>query len=80
MFDLQIFIVRHGETEWNLQDKMQGHENSPLTENGIAQAISLRKKLPLEKISAIYSSDLGRCKETAKVIAANTGIKIISTK
>lgn len=42
---LKLYLVRHGQTEWNVQKRMQGWEDSALTEKGVNNAIALRKKL-----------------------------------
>jgi 2,3-bisphosphoglycerate-dependent phosphoglycerate mutase len=74
----QFIIVRHGQTQWNIKLIRQGHLDSPLTERGIAQAKALGERLARETFSALYSSDLGRAVETAQVIAAATGHKIVT--
>ncbi len=65
----KVFIVRHGETYWNVEGRIQGHDDSPLTEIGITQAESLAKRLRDYQFAAIYSSDLPRAQETAQHIA-----------
>jgi probable phosphoglycerate mutase len=74
----QVIIVRHGETEWNIANIRQGHLDSPLTEDGIAQAKALARRLMRERFSALYSSDLGRAMQTARIIAEATGHEIVS--
>jgi probable phosphoglycerate mutase len=74
----QVIIVRHGETEWNIANIRQGHLDSPLTEEGIAQAKALARRLMRERFSALYSSDLGRAVQTAQIIADATGHEIIT--
>ncbi|MGE5817876.1 MAG: histidine phosphatase family protein [Deltaproteobacteria bacterium] len=74
----QVIIVRHGETEWNVANIRQGHLDSPLTEDGIAQAKALARRLMSERFSALYSSDLGRAMQTARIIAEATGHEIVS--
>jgi len=64
----KIIMVRHGETKWNTENRIQGQANTPLTELGIKQAQQTGKALQKENISEIYSSDLGRAMQTAKVI------------
>jgi len=73
----QVFLVRHGETEWNVAGKMQGHFDSPLTTVGIAQADALADGLKNQKFSALYSSDLVRAYETARRIATQNTLAII---
>lgn len=61
-------MLRHGETLWNVEQRLQGHENSPLSERGIKQAngfVGFAKALKPQKV---ISSDLGRTVETAKII------------
>src|SRR5918999_6281569 len=74
----QLIIVRHGQTQWNLKLVRQGHLDSPLTERGIAQAKALGERLARETFTALYSSDLGRALQTAQMIAAATGHKIVT--
>ncbi len=73
----RVSIVRHGETEWNLADKMQGVSDSPLTPKGISLAKELGEKLVGMKFSKIYTSDLGRAYDTAKYINEKLGLEII---
>jgi probable phosphoglycerate mutase len=71
-----LYAVRHGETEWNLIGKQQGHLNSPLTATGIKQAHALAAGLSDKGIEIIYSSDLGRAFQTAEVIAAKLTLPV----
>lgn len=64
-----IYLVRHGETDWNIQKKMQGHQNIPLNKNGEKQAREAAKRLKKIKFDAAYSSDLIRAKRTTEIIA-----------
>lgn len=66
-----IYLVRHGETNWNKERRFQGQKDVPLNEYGRIQAKKLSEKLNIGKstIDAIYSSDLKRAYETAKIIA-----------
>lgn len=64
----RIILTRHGETEWNLEGRVQGVMDSPLTEKGIRQAQVLANRLRDEGISAIYSSNLSRAIATAEEI------------
>ena len=67
-----IYLVRHGESEWNREGRIQGQFNSPLTEFGVAQAKAissfLSDHLSYDSIQ-IYSSPLGRAQQTAEIIA-----------
>lgn len=76
---LRIFLIRHGETEWNKQNRLQGHSDMHLSSEGYHQAIALADHAPFQHIDAIYSSDLSRAIETAGVIAErfNLGVKLM---
>lgn len=65
---LKLYIVRHGETEWNKEKKLQGWQNSNLTEDGIASAKLLRKRLENINFDFVYSSPQTRAIETAGYI------------
>ncbi len=71
------FIVRHGQTEMNVNRQVQGSSDSPLTEEGHAQIEKTGKELAKHKIDLIISSDLGRTKQTSEIIAKATGAEII---
>jgi len=73
---LEIYLTRHGETEWNTIRKMQGQGNSPLTELGTKQAKWLGKRLREKEITKIYSSPLGRAKETSEIINTYLDVEI----
>lgn len=64
-----FYLVRHGETEWNVKDLLQGTSDSPLTEKGINDAKNVAKKLKNIKFDLVFSSDLLRAKRTAEIIA-----------
>lgn len=67
-----VWLLRHGETEWNAQGRMQGHNDSPLTEFGLASARAAARRLLNAQPSVIYTSDLGRAHRTAEEIAGAT--------
>lgn len=64
----RVILTRHGETQWNLEGRVQGAMDSPLTDKGIWQAQVLANRLHDEGISVIYSSDLPRAIATADEI------------
>ena len=67
-----ILLVRHGETEWNRERRIQGRFDSPLTERGVAQAHAIGRlvqKLPEATSARIVASPLGRATRTAEIIA-----------
>jgi broad specificity phosphatase PhoE len=65
----QLCLVRHGQTDWNLEGRYQGQSDVSLNENGHTQAKSLTEQLKGQTFAAIYSSDLMRARETADYIA-----------
>lgn len=73
----KLFLVRHGETEWNVEGRIQGHLDIPLNEIGLAQAAAVGKRLAGEKFDAIYSSDLIRAYRTASAAVENPDKDII---
>lgn len=74
-----IYLLRHGETEWNREGRLQGHGDSPLTERGLSQAVAmggaLRREIGDEDLAGftLVSSPLGRTLATARCVAAVTG-------
>jgi len=72
-----LIIVRHGETLWNREKRMQGTTDTPLSDIGQAQARALGRRLASHDFAALYASDLCRARETASVIAGCTGRKLI---
>jgi probable phosphoglycerate mutase len=74
----RFIVVRHGETQWNVEARMQGHGDSPLTAAGIAQAEAIAQRLAGERIDVLVSSDLGRAAETARRIAACCGHRVVT--
>ena len=76
----RIILVRHGETEWNLQGRIQGRLDSPLTEAGRRQAEAIANRLQPSSPQAIASSDLGRCMQTASIIARTIPRDVIPMK
>lgn len=65
----RIIAIRHGETAWNAGQRMQGHLDIPLNEQGLWQAAQLPGALADEAIAAVYSSDLARARRTAEAFA-----------
>ncbi len=77
MTNSTIILIRHGETIWNVEGKMQGHGDSPLTDLGIAQAKAAGERLRRAEFTTLYASDLGRTMETARHIATATGYDVL---
>ncbi len=65
---MKLYIVRHGETDHNINKIIQGHLNTPLNSNGIIQAQKIANRLKDINFDIIYSSDLSRAKTTAEEI------------
>nr|GMD94657.1 phosphoglycerate mutase-like protein 4 isoform X1 [Ipomoea batatas] len=71
----EIIVIRHGETEWNAEGRIQGHLDVELNDIGRQQAHAVADRLSREpKISVVYSSDLKRAFETAETIASSCGV------
>lgn len=66
----ELFVIRHGQTLWNQQRRLQGQMDSPLTSEGLKQAENLAERLAAIKFDAIYASDLGRTMLTARIVSA----------
>ncbi|QGQ99431.1 histidine phosphatase family protein [Paenibacillus psychroresistens] len=72
-----IYLVRHGQTEWNVAHRMQGHQDSPLTELGLTQAQWLADAFVDKPLDLIYSSTSYRAFRTAEIIKNNKNIDIV---
>lgn len=77
--DTRFIVVRHGETAWNAQGRIQGHLDSPLNEEGLAQALLVGERLGHEGFDRFYCSDLGRVLQTAQPIADRSGKRPVIT-
>ena len=71
-----ILLARHAETTWNRERRFQGHADSPLTEEGRAQARALADELAGREIAAVYASDLSRAAETAEIVAERLDLPV----
>lgn len=72
---MHIYLVRHGETDWNTKFLFQGQSDTELNKTGVMQAKCIAKEFKGRKISAIISSDLKRAHKTAEIIAASCGCR-----
>ena len=70
-----IVLVRHGETDWNRDNRFQGHADPPLNDTGRAQARTLAKELRGETFAALYTSPLRRASETASILGSQLGLE-----
>jgi len=73
----RILLARHGETDWNRIGRWQGHADLPLNDAGRGQAVELAERLAGDGIAAIYTSDLMRASQTARVVADRLGLAVI---
>lgn len=70
---ITLYALRHGETDYNEEDRVQGSHDSNLTSAGRAQADALAERFRSEPVTAIFSSPLKRARETAEIIGAALG-------
>ncbi len=73
-----VYLTRHGQTEWNVVRRMQGYQDSPLTELGILQATWLRDAMLDVDLAALYASTSQRAVKTAEIIRAQRPLEIIT--
>jgi 2,3-bisphosphoglycerate-dependent phosphoglycerate mutase len=74
----ELIVVRHGQTIWNVDQRMQGHMDVPLSEAGIRQAHAVAARLAAEHVDKIYSSDLQRARQTAEIIRGNRLLELVT--
>lgn len=79
MASITAYIVRHGETVFNVERITQGHSDSPLTEAGMRQAKLLGERLRDVNFDLVFSSDSGRAQKTAELIIANPDTLVTTT-
>lgn len=72
----KVYLVRHGETEWNALSKVQGNMDTELNDMGIKQAEFVAVRLAKENIDVLYTSNLKRAKATAQKIAEQAKIEV----
>jgi broad specificity phosphatase PhoE len=70
----ELYLVRHGETEWNAARRIQGRTDIPLNDTGRAQARQAAELLARRRWQGVYTSPLGRAHETARIIADRLGL------
>ncbi|MFL0247984.1 histidine phosphatase family protein [Candidatus Clostridium stratigraminis] len=74
---LRLYITRHGETEWNIEGRMQGWKNSNLTKRGRMNATALGRSLKNIEFKKVYCSPLDRTKETTELIFKGRNIEVV---
>ena len=72
----QLVLIRHGQTDWNLEGRYQGQADIPLNATGLAQAEVLAEKLDGQAWAGLYSSNLQRALQTAQVISTRLGLAV----
>ena len=77
---MMLYIIRHGETDWNIGKKIQGRQDIPLNERGHFQAQCLGKAMENRPITAVFSSPQIRAMETAIAVASPAGVPVIPVR
>ena len=73
-----LLLVRHGETDWNADGRLQGHTDRPLNDYGREPGARARRASSAdEELDAIYASDLARARETAEIVGARLGLPVV---
>src|SRR5262245_19420506 len=75
----ELILLRHGETDWNRDRRIQGNTDIGLSSVGLDQARRLADRMASERIAAIYSSDLARARETATPLAEALALRLQTT-
>ena|SRR5512134_1361620 len=78
MGETTLIVIRHGETAWNREKRMQGTTDTQLSDVGREQARALGRRLAGSGFAALYTSDLARARDTARAIAEHTGRDIVT--
>ncbi|HEU5214903.1 MAG TPA: histidine phosphatase family protein [Gaiellaceae bacterium] len=73
----ELLLVRHGETDWNADGRLQGQTDRLLSDYGRRQARELAEQLGDEELEAIYASDLARARETAEIVGERLGLPVV---
>ncbi|MDW7671303.1 MAG: histidine phosphatase family protein [Bacillota bacterium] len=73
----KVFLMRHGQTRWNLEERFQGSGDSPLTEEGKLQAVQAAERLKDLQLAAVYSSPRKRAIQTAMPVAQTLNLEVI---
>lgn len=74
----RLILIRHGQTDWNVEGRWQGQADVPLNSRGLEQAQQLAKELADAGIQAIYASDMQRALQTVQPLSRLTGLPVLS--
>jgi probable phosphoglycerate mutase len=74
-----VILFRHGQTDWNVKGKLQGHTDEPLNEEGEKQALGLKEKLKGIVPVNVFSSDLSRACKTSAIVLSDRKVEIVKT-
>lgn len=74
---MKLYLIRHGQTEWNIEGKIQGRTDVPLNETGLYQAQLLSEAMRRHPVSALFSSPLRRAFQTAEIVARGQVLPVI---
>ena len=77
---MKLYLLRHGQTLWNVEGKIQGKTDIPLNETGVRQAKLLAKAIERYEIGEVYSSPLKRALQTAELLAGQKGLAVRTAK
>ncbi|MEV4108785.1 histidine phosphatase family protein [Nonomuraea sp. NPDC049695] len=72
----EVYLARHGQTTWNVQGRRQGHLDSPLTADGVLQAVHHADVVAALPVDRVFSSPLGRALSTAEILAARLALPV----
>lgn len=72
----QLCLIRHGQTDWNLEGRYQGQSDVDLNQTGVEQAWALSRKLENKQFLAFYASDLKRARHTAEIVSAPHALEV----
>jgi alpha-ribazole phosphatase len=72
----ELILIRHGETDWNIEGRYQGQSDTPLNQTGIQQARDMAHRLRQAHFDAIFSSDLLRARQTAEILSEISGVPL----
>ena len=73
---MRLYLIRHGQTQWNLESRCQGFSDTTLTELGLKQAQAIGEHLKDKKVHSVHSSTLSRAQNTARIVASFHNLEI----